>query len=518
MIYTMWKSTVLLFLIYVDKVALDCGDTAADIVFILDSSGSVGLGNFEKTKEFFKAMVDGFQIGPKTVRIGAVPFSTLVHNTFQLTSFYSKSALKSRISNIPYVSGGTNTADAIEYARTTSFGSFGRNESPKIAVIITDGKSNNKALTLSEAQLLRNDGVIIFSVGVGDGVDASELQGMATKASYVFDVSTFSALNSIRDKLARTTCEVISCGHPGVMINGLLHGNDFSQGKNVTYSCKSGYKLVGNQQRTCQSNKIWSGSLPSCIYVNTCNSNPCQNGGSCIDGENKYTCNCIQGYTGVHCEKDIQPPIVKSCPSNIRNTSSSRFINISWPAPTFYDPFGHNVTVKTNYPNHGSNFFWGDYTAQYTALKPFNGLSSYCVFNITTRPNPCPNISAPLNGALVCNGWKREFVRVCIVFCQTGTRPSPGHDLRSKYFCGGSGHWMPKELPSCEKSTYKPSGIAAFSFFQSCDEKHINRMKKGYISFLRKTSAKNVCLKFKDLCKAENVDVQCKASKKGFPS
>ncbi|XP_062591929.1 collagen alpha-1(XXII) chain-like [Saccostrea cucullata] len=203
----MWKSTVLLFLIYIDKVTLDCGDTAADIVFILDSSGSVGEGNFNKTKEFFTAMVDGFQIGPKTVRVGAVPFSTSVHNMFQLTSFFSKPALKSHISNIPYVSGGTNTADAIEYARTTSFGSYGRNDTPKIAVIITDGKSNDKSTTLSEAQLLRNNGVIIVSVGVGGGADMSELQGMATKTSYVFDVSTFNALNSIRDKLAKTTCE-----------------------------------------------------------------------------------------------------------------------------------------------------------------------------------------------------------------------------------------------------------------------------------------------------------------------
>lgn len=39
---------------------LDCGGFKVDIVFILDLSGSVGRGNFEKIKEFFKMMVGGF--------------------------------------------------------------------------------------------------------------------------------------------------------------------------------------------------------------------------------------------------------------------------------------------------------------------------------------------------------------------------------------------------------------------------------------------------------------------------
>ncbi|XP_062579053.1 matrilin-3-like, partial [Saccostrea cucullata] len=363
----------------------ECGDRTGDIVFILDSSGSVGAGNFDKIKQFLKATTDGFNIGSNSVRVGIVPFSTSVYNTVQLTSFDSNSALKFSISNIPYNSGSTNTSGAIRFARISSFGSYSRNFVPKIAVIITDGKSNDKSSTLSEAQLLRNNGVIIFSVGVGDGIDTSELQGMATKTSYVFDVSTFDTLNSIRDNLAKPKCKVTSCGHPGTPNNGNLHGSDFSQGKSVIYSCKTGYKLVGNQQRTCQRDKIWSGNLPSCIFVNMCNSNPCQNGGSCIDGEDRYTCNCIHGYTGVHCEKDIQPPIKRYCPPEIQRDSSSPLVNITWSGPDFYDPFGHNVEVTTNYPEHGSIFIWGNYTAQYTALKPFNGLTVHCIFNITIK-------------------------------------------------------------------------------------------------------------------------------------
>ena len=82
---------------------------------------------------------------------------------------------------------------------------------------------------------------------------------------------------------------------------------------------------------------------------------------------------------------DVQPPLVEHCLDDIRRTSSERFVNITWKAPDFYDRFGHNVHTSSNYPKHGSSFFWGDYTVEYNALKPFNGLWSNCTFNITVR-------------------------------------------------------------------------------------------------------------------------------------
>ncbi|XP_061164210.1 matrilin-2-like isoform X2 [Saccostrea echinata] len=495
----------------VKEIEADCGDTEADIVFILDASGSVQRGNFEKMKEFFKAMVEGFQIGYENVRIGSITYSSSVQETFELTSFTDKASLKSRISSIIYTGGGTNTAAAIRYARTTSFSpQYSRPDVPKITVIITDGQSNDRYATLSEAELLRNSSVIIFSVGVGSGVDKAELKGMASNESYVFDVSTFDALDSIRDKLSKTACEVISCGHPGTPLNGYLNGSDFSSGKSVTYGCNNEYKLIGDSQRTCLSNKTWSGSLPKCIFFNTCGSNPCKNGATCINGENKYTCDCVSGYSGVHCDRDIQPPLVQDCPSDIRKTSPSRHVDVFWKAPHFYDPLNHTVEVTTNYPDHGSTFLWGDYVARYDALKSSNGLRAECTFKIIVRPNPCPNVTIPRNGALVCNGWKREFTQFCVIFCQTGTQLSSGHDFRTRYICGGSGQWLPTgNLPACELSQVTPSKDDRPYYFKVCDNNNKFRMKKGYQWILQNSNFKFLCNNYGDLCKTENVDAQC---------
>ena len=33
-----------------------------------------------------------------------------------------------------------------------------------------------------------------------------------------------------------------------------------------------------------------------------CSSDPCQNGATCVDGDELYTCVCMTGWAGVHCE------------------------------------------------------------------------------------------------------------------------------------------------------------------------------------------------------------------------
>ena len=39
-----------------------------------------------------------------------------------------------------------------------------------------------------------------------------------------------------------------------------------------------------------------------CIDIDECATGPCQNGGSCTDQINDYTCACVDGYDGLNCE------------------------------------------------------------------------------------------------------------------------------------------------------------------------------------------------------------------------
>ena len=42
--------------------------------------------------------------------------------------------------------------------------------------------------------------------------------------------------------------------------------------------------------------------IPIFVDIDECESSPCKNNGSCVDGIGSYTCVCSQGYTGEECE------------------------------------------------------------------------------------------------------------------------------------------------------------------------------------------------------------------------
>ena len=57
--------------------------------------------------------------------------------------------------------------------------------------------------------------------------------------------------------------------------------------------------------------------------IDDCSTNPCQNGGTCADGTNAYTCTCVTGFTGGDCEtskhvtlKDLIRIILKKLETN----------------------------------------------------------------------------------------------------------------------------------------------------------------------------------------------------------
>ena len=56
----------------------------ADIVFALDSSGSIGIENWQKVLNFTKSIAGGFDIGPENVQIGVNYYSNAVSLAFHL--------------------------------------------------------------------------------------------------------------------------------------------------------------------------------------------------------------------------------------------------------------------------------------------------------------------------------------------------------------------------------------------------------------------------------------------------
>ena len=62
----------------------------------------------------------------------------------------------------------------------------------------------------------------------------------------------------------------MDCKEPDTPSNGDVSYTMTTEGSTVVYSCDDGFVLCGDENRTCLSTGVWSGSVPDCIseYTN----------------------------------------------------------------------------------------------------------------------------------------------------------------------------------------------------------------------------------------------------------
>jgi len=63
------------------------------------------------------------------------------------------------------------------------------------------------------------------------------------------------------------TCPPVDCGSLTPPPNGKVNVTTTTYNSSATYSCDSGYNLSDTTPRTCQANKHWSGNAPTCVLV-----------------------------------------------------------------------------------------------------------------------------------------------------------------------------------------------------------------------------------------------------------
>ena len=93
-----------------------CSSPKLDIIFVLDTSESVGRDNFPLITEFVGDLVirKETEIGPDDVQVGCVLYNHFVFKQFDLNKYSNRMSLQNAISAIEYAPGSTNTGEAIE--------------------------------------------------------------------------------------------------------------------------------------------------------------------------------------------------------------------------------------------------------------------------------------------------------------------------------------------------------------------------------------------------------------------
>ncbi|KAI0213235.1 hypothetical protein LSAT2_001785 [Lamellibrachia satsuma] len=310
-----------------------CENYKADIVFVVDSSGSIrdanprdrSYDNWELLLNFMVTMVDKLNIGLNQVRIGVVMFSTDAESVFYMNQYTDKNSLKAAIRGISYLGGHTNTAGGIRIMHDVEFTpqNGDRPGVPNIAIVVTDGVSTRDALsTIPEAIRARNDGIKIYSVGITSAVKEAELRDISSspheKDKNYFMAPNFQNLDRVAVAITSDACDndVNECA----VRNGGCEQTCVNTDGSFQCRCHSGFTLSDN--------KLSCEGKSHTIHVNEC---AVRNGGceqTCVNTGGSFKCSCRGGFTlsdnKLSCE-DVNECAVRNggCEQTCVNTDGS---------------------------------------------------------------------------------------------------------------------------------------------------------------------------------------------------
>uniref|UniRef100_A0A2K6M0J7 Collagen type VI alpha 2 chain n=1 Tax=Rhinopithecus bieti TaxID=61621 RepID=A0A2K6M0J7_RHIBE len=151
-----------------------CG--ALDVVFVIDSSESIGYTNFTLEKNFVINVVNrlgAIAKDPKSetgTRVGVVQYSH--EGTFEAIQLDderidSLSSFKEAVKNLEWIAGGTWTPSALKFAYDRLIKESRRQKTRVFAVVITDGRHDPRDDDLNLRALCDRD-VTVTAIGIGD--------------------------------------------------------------------------------------------------------------------------------------------------------------------------------------------------------------------------------------------------------------------------------------------------------------------------------------------------------------
>ncbi|XP_073463549.1 collagen alpha-1(XX) chain isoform X2 [Aquarana catesbeiana] len=178
-----------------------------DIVLLVDSSWSVGRANFRLVKNFLWGILSPLHISKDKIRVGLSQYSGEPQTEWDLNSYSTKAEVLEAIRRVKYKGGNTFTGMALTHVLEENLraASGARAQAGKVLVLLTDGKSQDDAITV--AQALKEAGIYMFAIGVKNA-DESELREMASKPTdlTVHMVADFPMLGPLVGDVSRALC------------------------------------------------------------------------------------------------------------------------------------------------------------------------------------------------------------------------------------------------------------------------------------------------------------------------
>ena len=162
-----------------------------------DADGSNTARDFEIELKITKEMLNSFHITPTDTRVGLLLYGRNAIVAVHLNTYRSKAELEDLVKTLKNYGNGNRMDKALNLSRTDMFNENkgARKGIPKSLVIFSNKKSDVNPII--EAQKLRDLGVKIVTIGVGQHMDKDELFHISGKKDQVFNAKNLEEVGNV---------------------------------------------------------------------------------------------------------------------------------------------------------------------------------------------------------------------------------------------------------------------------------------------------------------------------------
>ena len=190
----------------------------ADVGFIMDVSRSVGR-NWPDEKKFVMDLVKQFDLYPNGAHAAVTIFDHQASLEIKFSDNNTTDEFEAALDSLPFTRGWTEIGIALETALNEMFQEANgmRSDSPQVAVLITDGKSNSAVDYAGFKDRFKAAHIKLLVVGVGDVSENDLLQLVETSDDLLMvtdfltlDVNEFVEQTTFCEPSIETTCHNVN--------------------------------------------------------------------------------------------------------------------------------------------------------------------------------------------------------------------------------------------------------------------------------------------------------------------
>ena len=192
-----------------------------DLVFLVESSGKMGLANWRRTVLLMKYVADAFDISRTGTRVGLVAEGRTFHIVVDFNRMVKKPLLLAALGLIPLPFGDRKFGKGLSEVKDLVLNPSGRPNVPHVLIVLTDGTSVDDIT--KPVKSLMDSAVETFAVGLGERVSLGQLEKIAsfpaTKHAFHGD---FKEVVKIASRIVAEIYNRHFCGGLNALLNKLI--------------------------------------------------------------------------------------------------------------------------------------------------------------------------------------------------------------------------------------------------------------------------------------------------------